>query len=293
MPSTPKTLLVITGPTAVGKTAYALREAERLGCPIVNADSRQLYRDLPIGTAAPTAEEQRRVKHYFVGTLALDDYYSAAQYEADVMALLPTLFADHDTVILSGGSMLYVDAVCRGIDTMPTIDEPTRTLLRGRLAAEGLEPLLAELRLLDPAYYERCDRRNPVRVVHALEVCYMTGRPYSAFLTAGTRQRPFRIERIALTRPREALYDRINRRVDLMMSEGLLDEARRAMPHRACNALNTVGYKELFRYLDGDWPLDFALDKIRRNTRVYAKKQLTWLKRDPDLKWIDLNKELV
>ena len=286
-----KTLQVILGPTGVGKTAYARRQAERLGCPILNAASRQLYRQLPIGTAAPTAGEQARVRHYFVGTLDLEQTYSAAQYEADALALLDALFRDHDTVVLSGGSMLYIDAVCRGIDDIPTVQPETRLHLRQRLEAEGLEALLAELRLLDPVYYAECDRRNTQRVVHALEICYQTGRPFSAFRTGQVAQRPFRIEKIGLWRERPVLFDRINRRVDAMVEAGLIEEARSVLPFRHLNALNTVGYKELFQYFDGEWTLDFALEKIRRNTRVYAKKQLTWFKKDPDVCWVNLDEE--
>ena len=291
LPSLEKTLQVILGPTGVGKTAYALRQAERLGCPILNADSRQLYRQLPLGTAAPTAEEQARVRHYFVGTLDLEQTYSAAQYEADALALLDALFRDHDTVVLSGGSMLYIDAVCRGIDDIPTVQPETRFHLRQRLEAEGLEVLLAELRLLDPVYYAECDRRNTQRVVHALEICYQTGRPFSAFRTGQVAQRPFRIEKIGLWRERPVLFDRINRRVGAMVEAGLVEEARSVLPFRHLNALNTVGYKELFQYFDGEWTLDFALEKIRRNTRVYAKKQLTWFKKDPDVRWVNLDEE--
>lgn len=286
-----KTLKVITGPTGVGKTAYAMAEALRLDCPIINADSRQLYRDIPIGTAAPTTEEQARVKHYFVGILDLDTYYSAAEYEVDALALLNKLFLTHDTLILTGGSMMYIDAVCKGIDPMPTVDDDVREALRVRYEQEGLSPLLSELKLLDPTYYARCDLRNYRRIIHALEVCYMTGQPYSSFLTGSSASRPFRIEKMALTRPREILYERINRRVDEMMALGLLEEVQSVIPYRYCNALDTVGYKELFAYLDGKWPLDFALEKIRRNTRVYAKKQLTWLKRDPEVQWVSLEDE--
>ncbi len=283
-----KTLKVVIGPTGIGKTDFAIRLAEEHGCPILNADSRQLYRDIPIGTAAPTAEEQARVKHYFVGTLGLEDYYSAAQYEHDALQLMQELFKDHDTLVMSGGSMMYVDAVCNGIDDIPTVDDETRSLLKHRYETEGLEPLVAELRLLDPEYYDICDKRNPKRVVHALEICYMTGRTFTSFRVRREVQRPFRIEKIGLQRPREVLFDRINRRVDLMVEQGLLDEARRVLPFRHCNSLNTVGYKELFQYFDGTWDLDFALEKIRRNSRVYAKKQMTWFKKDSKVTWIEL-----
>ncbi len=282
-----KTLKVIIGATGVGKTEYALREAERLGCPILNADSRQIYRDIPIGTAAPTEEERARVEHYFVGTLALTDYYSAAQYEQEAMHLLEDLFRAHDTIVLTGGSMMYIDAVCNGIDDIPTVDDETRELLRSRYETEGLAPLVDELRLLDPKYYAECDLRNPKRVVHALEICYMTGRTFSSYRVRRKVERPFRIEKIGLQRPRAELFDRINRRVDVMVQQGLLDEVRRVESFRHCNSLNTVGYKELFQYFDGNCTLDFALDKIRRNTRVYAKKQLTWFKKDPSVQWID------
>ena len=280
-----KTLIVILGPTGVGKTALSLNVAESFSSPIINADSRQLYRDIPIGTAAPTQKEMQRVKHYFVGTLGLTDYYSAAQYEAEALSLLEKLFDRHDVLVMVGGSMLYIDAVCQGIDDIPTIDEKTREWMRGRLAEEGLETLAVELKRLDPEYSAICDLQNPKRVVHALEICHMTGRPYSAFRVGEVKQRPFQIIKIGLSRDRAELFSRINARVDDMMSQGLLEEARRVFPFRTSNALNTVGYKELFCYFDGTWNLDFALDKIRRNTRVYAKKQMTWFKKDVATQW--------
>lgn len=284
-------LIVIIGPTAVGKTALSLNVAEKYRCPIINADSRQIYQDIPIGTAAPTEDEQKRVKHYFVGQLELDQYYSAAQYEADVMKLLPSLFQRHNNVVLTGGSMLYIDAVCKGIDDVPTVDEETRYVLKQRLQEEGLEKLVQELRILDPVYYESCDRKNPKRVVHALEICYMTGKPFSSFHRKMVKTRQFDIVKIGLKRPREELFDRINKRVDVMMSQGWLEEAKRVMPYRQCNALNTVGYKELFKYFDNEWDLNFALEKIRRNTRVYAKKQMTWFKKDQEVCWFHPDEE--
>lgn len=280
-----KTLLVILGPTAVGKTGLALDLAERYATPIINADSRQIYAGMRIGTAAPTARELARVRHYFVGTLPLDAYYSAARYEADVLALTEQLFRSHDTLILAGGSMMYIDAVCRGIDDIPTINEETRTLMHQRLATEGLDTLKAELRLLDPTYYARADLHNTQRIVHALEVCYQTGMPFSHFHTGQAKQRPFNIVKLGLDRPREELFQRINARVDAMLAEGLLDEARALLPHRNANALNTVGYKEMFAVLDGVWTLPFAAERMKKNTRVYAKKQLTWFRRDSDITW--------
>lgn len=281
-----KTLITLQGPTGVGKTELSLRLAEFFDTCILNADSRQVYRDIPIGTAAPTEAERQRVPHHFVGMLALDDYYSAAQYESDVLRLLnDEVFPQKDVAILSGGSMMYIDAVCKGIDDIPTIDAETREMMRERYEREGLEPLAEELRLLDPDYYAECDIRNPKRVVHALEICYMTGRTYTSFRVRRKAHRPFRIIKVGLQREREELYDRINRRVDSMMQDGWLDEVRRVLPFRHCNSLNTVGYKELFKYLDGEWELDFSLEKIRRNTRVYSRKQMTWFRRDEEVRW--------
>lgn len=281
-----KTLITLQGPTGVGKTELSLRLAEFFDTCILNADSRQVYRDIPIGTAAPTEAERQRVPHHFVGMLALTDYYSAAQYESDVMRLLQEeVFPQKDVAILSGGSMMYIDAVCKGIDDIPTIDDDTREMMRERYAREGLAPLAEELRLLDPDYYAVCDIRNPKRVVHALEICYMTGRTYTSFRVRRQAQRPFRIIKIGLQREREELYERINSRVTSMMQDGWLDEAKRVLPFRDCNSLNTVGYKELFKYLDGEWELDFALEKIRRNTRVYSRKQMTWFRRDDEVRW--------
>ena len=285
------TLYVLLGPTAVGKTELALQMAEKLGSPILNCDSRQIYRDMEIGTAAPTAEQQQRVKHYFVGTHDIGSYYSAAQYEQDVLALIGQLKETHQSLLLTGGSMMYLDAVCNGIDYIPSVDAEVRETLRERLAAGNIDEMRNELRLLDPDYYYTADTRNPKRVVHALEVCYTTGRPYSSFLTKERKQRPFRIVKIGLRRERQELFDRINKRVDVMMAEGLLDEARRLYPFRKENALNTVGYKELFRYLDGEWNLPFSIEKIKKNTRDYAKKQMTWFAHDTNIKWLEVKGE--
>ena len=280
-----KTLIVITGPTAVGKTDLCLDIAKYFGIPIINADSRQIYREIKIGTAAPTEEQLQQVRHYFVGTQALTDYYSASIYEQEVMSLLDTLFQTSDYALLSGGSMMYIDALCNGIDDIPTVDDETRNTLKRRLAEEGLESLCEQLRVLDPEHYEIVDKKNPRRVVHALEICLMTGRTYTSFRTNEHKERPFNIIKIGLTRDREIIYERINRRVDIMMEQGFLDEARSVYPLRHLNALNTVGYKELFAYLDGTWSLDEARERIKGNTRRYARKQLTWYKKDPLVTW--------
>lgn len=280
-----KTLIVITGPTAVGKTDLCLDIAKYFGIPIINADSRQIYREIKIGTAAPTEAQLQQVRHYFVGTQSLTDYYSASIYEQEAMSLLETLFQTSDYALLSGGSMMYIDAVCNGIDDIPTVDDETRNILKKRLADEGLESLCEQLRLLDPEHYEVVDKKNPRRVVHALEICLMTGRTYTSFRTNEHKERPFRIIKIGLNRDREIVYDRINRRVENMMEQGFLEEARNVYPLRHLNALNTVGYKELFTYLDGTWSLEEAVERIKGNTRRYARKQLTWYKKDPLVKW--------
>ena len=286
-----KTLVVLLGPTAVGKTELSLSLAEMLGCPIINCDSRQIFSGLTIGTAAPTPEQLKRVKHYFVGTLQLEDYYSAAQYETDVLQLTDELFRTHDTLLLSGGSMMYIDAVCQGIDDIPTISNEVRTQVKQRLATEGLEALANELSSLDPEYYAIVDRQNTRRVVHALEVCHMSGQTYTSFRTRKLKPRPFRIVKIGLDRPREELFNRINARVDQMMAQGMLDEVRHLVEYRHCNALNTVGYKELLHVLDGEWPLQMAVERIKKNTRVYAKKQLTWFRRDENIRWFHPDEE--
>ena len=282
-----KTLIVITGPTAVGKTTLCLEIAKHSDVPIINADSRQIYREMKIGTAAPTEEQLRQVRHYFVGTLGLSDYYSASMYEQDVLALLDELFKTSDYALMSGGSMMYIDAVCNGIDDIPTVDEETRNLLKQRLANEGLEVLVEELKRLDPEHYAIVDRQNPRRVVHALEICKMTGKTYTSFRKNEHKERPFDIIKVGLNRERSVLYDRINRRVDTMMKKGLLDEAQRLLPMRQENALNTVGYKEMFAYLDGTWTLEEAVERMKGNTRRYARKQLTWFKRDPQMSWYE------
>lgn len=288
-------LIIILGPTAVGKTDLTLSIAEKLKCPILNCDSRQIYKGMEIGTASPTQEQLERVKHYFVGKLELDEYYSAAKYEEEVLSLTSDLFKFHDTLMLSGGSMMYIDAVCNGIDDIPTVNEDVRSSLKQRYQVEGIDKMLAELKLIDPLHYDIVDHKNWKRIIHALEIFYTTGKPYSSFLTrktlrnidkkTNTTNRPFRILKIGLERPREELFERINSRVDAMINSGLLHEAMTLYKHRNKNALNTVGYKEMFNVLDGTWELPMAIERIKKNTRVYAKKQLTWFKHDNEIKW--------
>lgn len=279
------TLIVSIGPTGIGKTDLSLNIAEHYNTEIISADSRQLYADLKIGTAAPTPEQLARVKHHFVGTLQLTDYYSAAQYEAEVMKKLDELFKRHNVIVLTGGSMMYVDAVCKGIDDIPTVDEETRKTLMQHYENVGLERLCAELKILDPEYYDIVDKKNPKRVIHALEICYMTGQTYTSFRTSQTKERPFNIIKVGLRREREELYARINKRVDIMMEDGLLEEAKSVYQYKDLNSLNTVGYKEMFKYLDGEWELPFAIEKIKQNSRIYSRKQVTWFKRDTDITW--------
>lgn len=278
-------LIVLIGPTGVGKTELSLSLAEFLHTPILNADSRQLFKDIPIGTAAPTLEQRQRVEHYFVGTLALTDYYSAAQFETDVLSLLEKLFLSQRHALLSGGSMMYIDAVCKGIDDIPTVDEETRRMMLERYEEVGLEALCNELKLLDPDYYRIADLKNPKRIIHALEICYMTGKPYTSFRTSQPKPRPFDILKIGLKREREELYERINLRVEEMIRQGLVDEVKRVVAYRKTNALNTVGYKEIFHYLDGTWDLPTAIEKIKQNSRIYSRKQMTWFRKDQDIHW--------
>lgn len=278
-------LIVITGPTAVGKTALTLEIAKHYGIPVINADSRQIYRELKIGTASPTAEQMEQVRHYFVGAKSIHDYYNASMYEQEVTELLDDLFGSSPIQLLSGGSMMYIDAVCNGIDDIPTVRDDIRKELKRRYQEEGLEPLCEDLKRLDPEHYQLVDRQNYRRVIHALEICYQTGRTYTSFRTQAKKQRPFQIIKIGLNRDRQELYDRINQRVDDMMNSGLLEEARAMYPYKDVNALNTVGYKELFDYFNGRWPLEEAVERIKGNTRRYARKQLTWYKRDESVAW--------
>jgi tRNA dimethylallyltransferase len=278
-------LIVLLGPTGVGKTALSLQLAEYLDSPIISADSRQFYRALQIGTAAPAKEELKRVRHYFVGNLQLTDYYSASQFETDVLRLLEDLYRDREIILMSGGSMMYIDAVCKGIDAIPSIDEKLRADLKELYEQKGIEPIRNQLKLLDPVFYKQVDLQNHKRVIHALEICLTAGKPYSSFRRNEVKPRPFKIVKIGLQREREELYGRINRRVDDMMAQGLLEEARAVYPFKYLNSLNTVGYKELFNYFSGEWTLDFAVEKIKQNTRIYSRKQMTWFKRDSEIRW--------
>ena len=281
--SSDSTLVVITGPTAVGKTALTIELARHYHTPVINADSRQIYRELRIGTAAPSEEPLQQAKHSFVGNKSIHDYYNASMYEQDVLEVLKK--EPSDTNILSGGSMMYIDAVCNGIDDIPTVRDDIREEMKRRYEEEGLEALCEDLRRLDPEHYAIVDRQNYRRVIHALEICYQTGRTYTSFRTQSKKERPFRIVKIGLNRDRNELYNRINARVDAMMEQGLLHEAESLYNQRQLNALNTVGYKEMFDYMDGRWSLDEAVERMKGNTRRYARKQLTWFKRDEEVRW--------
>lgn len=280
-----KTLIVITGPTGVGKTETTLRIAEHFNVPVINADSRQIFSEIPIGTAAPTVEQQQRVQHYFVGNHHLEDYYSASLYEQDVLNIINS---QHTPIsLLSGGSMMYIDAVCNGIDDIPTILPEIREEMMRRLETEGLEQMCNLLRELDPEHWNIVDRNNPRRVIHALEICIQTGKTYTSFRSNTIKERPFNIIKVGLNRDRDELYNRINQRVLDMIEEGMIEEALQVYPKRTLNSLNTVGYKELFEYLDGLTTLDEAIFKIQSNTRRYARKQLTWYKKDTAFQWFN------
>ena len=281
-----KTLIVIAGPTASGKTAYAINLAKELGTVILSADSRQFYKEMSIGTAAPTEEELSQVTHYFVHHISIEDKYDVADYERDALQLLKELFKTHDQVILTGGSGLFIDAVCNGIDEMPDVQPEVRQKVEILLKENGIEALSKELQRLDPTYFAIVDQQNPRRLQRALEVCYQTGKPFSSFRKGNAVKRDFEIEKYALLWDREALIARINHRVDLMTEQGLLEEVKALYPKRQLNALNTVGYKELFSYLDGACTLDEAIELIKIHTRQYAKRQMTWLRRDGTYQWI-------
>ena len=283
-------LLIILGPTAVGKTDYSISKALEYGSPVISCDSRQIFMNMSIGTAVPSASQLAAVKHYFIQTVPVTQAYTAGDYELDAVALAERLFEEgHETLVMTGGSMFYIDAVCNGLDNLPDGDPGLRAELWKRLGEEGVETLAEELRSKDPLTYSQIDIRNSQRVIRALEVCIVSGRPFSSFKTGGRRSRSFQIEKVGLTSPREELYSRIDRRVLNMMDEGLVEEARSLLPYRNCQALQTVGYKVVFEYLDNKIPLEEAVRLIQRNTRHYAKKQLTWWRRDPDIKWIDVS----
>lgn len=284
-----KTLIVIVGPTGVGKTELCLKVAEAFGTVIVNADSRQIFKEIPVGTAAPTIAERRKIRHYFVGNLHIDQYYNASMFENDVIALLDTLFKEKDYVIMSGGSMMYVDAVCNGIDDIPTVDSATRSKVMREYEEKGLDYICGRLEELDPEYYSIVDKRNPKRVIHAVEICLSTGRTYTSFRVNAKKDRPFNIIKVGLTLDREQLYERIDGRVDRMVADGLIQEAEKMYPYRNLNSLNTVGYKELFDYFDGKCTLEEAVFRIKCDTHKYCRKQLTWFKRDKDIHWFSPN----
>jgi len=279
------TLLVMLGPTGVGKTNISLLMAEYLGCPIVSSDSRQFYRELKIGTAAPTEGQLGRVKHYFIGTHSIHDEYNAGQYEKDAIQLLDELFKKYPVVMLVGGSMMYIDAICNGMDDIPTVDPETRAFWQKEYADFGLKYIQNELERLDPLYFNHVDILNPKRILHALEICTVTGQPYSNLRTGQRKLRDFNILKIGLNRPRPELYERINARVDEMMAEGLLQEAERFYQYKTLNTLNTVGYKEIYEYMDGNCTLDFAVNMIKQDSRRYAKRQMTWFNRDKEIMW--------
>lgn len=281
-----RTLYVVCGPTAVGKTDFAIELAEKLGTEIISADSRQLYREIPIGTAQPSAEQLNRVKHHFIANRSIEEDYNAGMFERDALVLLDELFLKYESVVCCGGTGLYIKALCEGLDDLPESDEKIRLQLTERLETEGLESLQNQLQELDPVHFERMDTQNPQRVMRALEVCLSTGIPFSSFHGVEKAERPFAIKKIGLELPREELYDRINKRVDQMLEDGWLEEAKAVFNRRHLNALNTVGYKELFQYLSGKITLEEATEKIKTNTRRFAKRQLTWFKKDAEIEWV-------
>lgn len=284
---TDKTLVVIVGATATGKTDLSIALAQNYHSEILSADSRQFYREMPIGTAAPTPDQLQAVPHHFIATRSITEEYSCGRYEVDALALLEQLFHTHDTLFLVGGSGLYIDAICNGMDAMPETDPALREQLTTVARKEGLEPLCSQLQELDPAYYAVVDRSNPQRVIRALEICIQTGRPYSEIRSGAIKQRPFRIIKLGIRYPREILYDRINRRVDLMVEAGLEQEVRTLYPLRHLNALQTVGYREWFDYFEGKYDRQTAIELIQRNSRRYAKRQETWFRRDFAIHWVE------
>jgi len=279
------TLIVVVGPTGIGKSAVSLKIAQHYNTEIISADSRQIYRELSIGTAVPPEEDLETVKHYMVQTISVSEYYNASMFEMDVLAKLEQLFPSKNPILMTGGSMLYVDAVCKGIDDLPTVDPEIRRQLTDEFEQNGIEAIRFQLKHLDPAYYEKVDLKNPKRILHALEICLMTGRPYSSFRSEKKKERPFRIIKTGLNTDRDTLYRRINQRVLQMVGQGLFEEARKVYPMRELNSLNTVGYKEIFAYFDGRISREEAIEQIQNNSRKYARKQLTWFRRDPEINW--------
>ncbi len=283
------TLVIITGPTGIGKTDLSLEVASHFNTEIISADSRQMFREMKIGTAVPGEEILSRIRHHFIHSHSIQDSYTAGRFETDVMALLGSLFTKVTVVVMTGGSMLYLDAVCKGIDDLPSVDPELRSSLVSRYHEEGIESLRFELKRIDPVYYRQVDLHNPKRLLHALEISIMAGKPYSELRTHPHKQRDFRIIKIGLTAERELIYDRINERVDRMVSGGLEEEARSLMAYRTNNALNTVGYREWFDFFDGKCSREAAIEQIKSNTRRYARKQLTWFRKDPLLVWFDIS----
>jgi tRNA dimethylallyltransferase len=283
------TLVIITGPTATGKTAFSITAASYFNTEIISADSRQMYREMVIGTAVPALHQTEMIRHHFLHSLSIHDYYNASMFEEEVLSLLEVLFKSHNVVIMTGGSMLYIDAVCKGIDDLPAVDKTIRNSLSEKYEKEGIESLRFELKIRDPEYYREVDLHNPKRLLHALEISVQTGRPYSEFRRKTIKKRPFSIIKIGLNMPRDLLYERINRRVDEMVAAGLEEEARNLYPYQSINALNTVGYKEWFSCFNGDISRSTAIEQIKSNTRRYARKQLTWFKKDMEITWFDAN----
>lgn len=282
------TLLLITGPTGIGKTDFSIKVAKHFSTVILSADSRQIYREMKIGTAVPSSNQLQEVYHYFIGSHSVHDYYNASMYEEEVLALLKDLFLKHKVVVMTGGSMLYIDAVCKGIDDLPSVDPRIRQELISLYENEGIGSLRFELKRLDPGYYQIADLRNHKRLLHAIEICRMTGKPYSEFRTGRAKERFFSIIRIGLHADRPLLYERINQRVDKMIEEGMEEEARALYPLRELNALNTVGYREWFDYFDGITGREETISRIKSNTRRYARKQMTWFKKSDDIQWFDI-----
>ncbi len=282
-----KTLIVIAGPTGVGKTSVAIKLAKHFKTEIVSSDSRQIFKELTIGTAIPAKEELEQVKHHFIHSHSIHNNYNASRYENEALELLEILFQKYNTVVLAGGSMLYIDAICKGIDTMPDADPEIRAELKSRLETEGIESLRTQLKKLDPEYYQIVDLKNQARIIHALEICLMTGKTFTSFRSNPNKKRPFEIIKIALNTDRAELHDRINRRVDKMVKDGLEKEARNVYPYKYLTALNTVGYREWFNYFDGEISREEAIELIKRNSRRYARKQLTWFRKDETVNWFD------